>query len=184
MRRILTALLIVLPFLAMAADKQQFKSAVLTTDANGNLAYEKVVPASNNKAELYRKMRYWITANTSSSDLNTLFDDNNHEMIIVSPTLQLNDFKNNSVNTQKVSFKLILSFKDNKMRIQASNFNYFALVGNTLAPVSKPLQDIDFVLGYQNPVKRIGELFDQSFASFVATVEKVAAEPAPDLDNW
>jgi hypothetical protein len=152
-----------------------FESTVVPKNEQGHMVYEKVVEVNNvSKEELYKRVKAWVMDNVKTIDNNIQYDDKGSETIITTPTIALENLKNNHVVNQKVNFKLKILFKDNKMKITASSFIYYGedvqhRVFNT------PLEDLKITRIIPSPVKKIQELFDDTFGGFVADLSKSAA---------
>lgn len=147
--------------------KAKLEPTSLHLDESGKWTYEKVVEVPNtSKDVLYERMKKWVLTNVKSVDKNTLTDDPNHETLITNVTISLDKifFWNAEIN-----FKLILEFKENKLRITASSFTYYgesftAGVQNVNAPLEEYASD-------KVTVKKIDKHIDERFPAFMTSVE-------------
>ncbi len=175
-------LLLAFSFFCMtAAFADGFESKIVPKDAQGHLAYEKVVAVSNAKKEdLYAKVKAWVVENVKTVDNNILFDDKNFETIITTPTIALENLKNSHVVNQKVNFKLKIQFKDGKMKVTATSFIYYG-EDVQYRVFNMPLEDLKITRIIPNPVKKIEDLFDESFQGFMTALEKSTTAGS---SNW
>ncbi len=105
---------------------------------NGVYSYEKIMDIpTTDKKELYSRVKKWVIGTLKTSKEHIFFDDENNNSITVTTGLHLKD---NGFTNQSVEFKMIISFKDNKVRIEASEFRYYGFDG--FAPQQKPLNDL------------------------------------------
>ena len=183
MTRILSTVLILLAALR-PAFATEFNSTVLKPGEDGHLAFEKIVVADGiGKDQLYTRMKSWVKEHVKTEDNNIEFDDAGKELIVTTPTLALKDLKMKHVTNQHVNFKLKLQFKEGRMRILASSFQYFGIDINRNIH-TEPLEDVSFKRIMPNPLKQIGPIFDETFSAFVAAVEKAALQPEAKDSEW
>lgn len=183
MTRILSTLLILLAALR-PAFATEFTSTVLKPGEDGRLAFEKVVEVNGaGKDQLYTRMKAWVKENVKTEDNNIEFDDAGKELIVTTPTLALKDLKMKHVTNQHVNFKLKLQFKEGRMRILASSFQYFGIDINRNIH-TEPLEDVSFKRIMPNPLKQIGPIFDETFSAFVAAIEKAAVQSEARTSDW
>lgn len=183
MTRILSTLLLLLG-LIQPAFAREFNSTVLATGEDGYLTYEKIVQAEGlSKDVLYARMKAWVRDNIKTADNNIEFDDVGKELIVTTPTLSLKDLKMKHVTNQKVNFKLKLQFKDGRMRVTASSFQYFGIDINQNIH-TEPLEDLSFKRIMPNPLKQIVPIFDETFSAFISSIEKAALQADSKDKDW
>lgn len=183
MTRILSTLLVLLGLIRPALATE-FSSTLLKPGEDGRLSYEKVVEINGaGKDQLYARMKAWVKSNVKTEDNNIEFDDAGKELIVTTPTLALRDLKMKHVTNQKVNFKLKLQFKEGRMRIVTSSFQYFGIDINQNIH-TEPLEDLSFKRIMPNPLKQIGPIFDETFSAFIAGIEKAAQQPETKDKDW
>jgi hypothetical protein len=159
------------------------KSDVLSKDATGHWQYEKVIEVPNSTKEvLYKKMKDWVISNIKSVDVNSSYDDKNFEEIVTTPTLAIEDTKNKLVRNQSINFKFRILFKDNKMKIEATNFNYFGIDMNSTIHTD-PLENVVFKRIIPDPAPRVQEKLDAVLNAFITAAE-TAAKSEKKSNDW
>ncbi|XZF14380.1 DUF4468 domain-containing protein [Chitinophagaceae bacterium MMS25-I14] len=87
--------------------------------------YEKVWEVPNTvKAEIFNRAKRWISHPVQASVRDLDMDETDNNSIIAVVTLELKDIY--GIKDQKVKFKMAFAFKDNKLRLQVSDFLYTA----------------------------------------------------------
>ena len=156
----------------------EFNSTVLKKSEDGIWQYEKVIVSDNQSKEvLYKTIKDWVLQNVRTVDNNIIFDDINFEAIVTTPTIQLADIKRLCVN-QTVNFKLVIKFKDNRIRVSATGFNYHGVDGGRAYMV--PIQELHIKNMFPNPEKKVFENFDLAFSSFITLLEKATMNTKKD----
>ena len=166
---------------AFAVKFYRIEPAVLQKNTTGNYVYEKIVPIEGkNKDELYNSVKRWIQANVKTVDNNISFDDKNMESIVTTPTLALANSKKNWIIDQSINFKLVIDFKDNKIRISASSFIYYGLNDNAYPKkiFTGPIESFETGKSY---IEVITPNVDSALKAFFDGLEKSATTKK---DNW
>ena len=174
MKTALLYLSLVFVFLAptfyLSAQETPEPPVTLTRTSNG-FTYEKIIDLpSVTKDQAYARVKKWIVANLKTTDNNISFDDVEKNNIGTSTTMAL-DIK---YLTESVSFKISISFKENKMRVNASQFMLHH-PGLSPTPFNSKL---DFI-----PKKKVSELytkFDENFTAMISAITEAAIKD----DNW
>ncbi len=157
----------------------EFSSTVWTRTANG-WEFEKVVQAPDvAKADLYERAKLWVVTNVKSTDVNTLYDDKNQELIVTTPSLAIPNLKYNHFSDQALTFKLQLAFKDGKMKISASGLTYFG-ISNSRQVYNMPVETLEIKRFVPSPYKQISDHFDAAFSAFVSKLEEAATSSKKD----
>lgn len=152
-------------------------SAILQKNESGEYIYEKIVTIEKvSKDELYDRAKKWIIATLKTTQEALFFDDNHKESIVANTSVRLKDAY--SLTSQRVEFKLSVSFKDNKARMQATDFVYRGLYPGNL--YQKSLHDLK---PFSKRVKSsIYEDFDQQYINLVKDL--TTALEGGKGDNW
>ncbi len=165
---------------------QKTGSAVLTQTGteeqsakNGPYTYDKVelIP-DGTKDKMYANVKAWIPLNLKVSNDNIALDATNGTIAVNVP-LSLADI-DATLSRQQVSFKMVLSFKDGKMRVQANDFQYYGSDARGTI-YAKHFEDLrPFV---KNITRRIYEDFDKKFANLNQQIV-LAAKGQHTNDEW
>ncbi len=169
--KLITYVALLLCFISQSALAKMAKiePTVLKQNANGVWIYEKVLDVpSTSKIELYKRVKKHIQTTVQSSDNVMTFDDVNYESIITSPTLSLGELVWANIKAQQLNFKLTVEFKDNKLRIFATSFSYYAVI-STLHGGS--LEAFEWNKVY---IKAINEKVDPALTAFFGGIEEAA----------
>lgn len=156
-------------------------SAVLTHSNNNEehspFSYEQKVDApGTEKAVLYDRVKKWIIGNLKASQESLFFDDAEKGSITANTAIPLKD--NLRLSSQRVEFKLSISFKNDKMRIQATDFVYRSIYPGTI--YQKPFEDLHpFAKGLK---RSIYEEFDGKFNALIKALTATALDTKED--NW
>ena len=173
--RIFSFLILALCLFSQSAigKKLKIEPSVLKQSA-GVWIFEKVVDVPNTtKADLYKRLKKQIQSTVQSTDNVMTFDDVNYETIITSPSLSLGDMP--GASSQQLNFKLTLEFKDNKFRIFATSFNYYAISGGVLTGGSLETFEWDKV-----NVVRVNPKADKAITAFLDEIETSAKSSGKD----
>jgi hypothetical protein len=144
---------------------------------NGTYSYENVIDVTGTgKAALYDNAKKWIIANLKTPKESLFFDEDNKTSITANTAIRLKD--QFGVTNQLVDFKLTINFKDDKVRIIASDFVYHGLYPgnlfqksfNDLRPFSKKV------------MRTIYEEFDTQFEAM--TTGLINGIKNKQSDNW
>ena len=136
--------------------------------------FEKVYTADGvSKAELYQRMKDWVTTNLSSGDNNISFDDQGKDYINTTTRMPLE-----GLNSISVSFKVSLHFKDGKVKLECPSFTYIAIGEGRL--IETELGSIK----YGGANKRIYRSFDKTFSKFLESFDAGVHAAGKKGDNW
>jgi len=88
--------------------------------------YEKVWEAPNaTKEEIYKRVKKWLANPTGATASDIVTDEDNKEFVTAGIEITLgNDL--GGIKNQHITCKFRFSFKDGKVRLQATDFMYFA----------------------------------------------------------
>jgi Domain of unknown function (DUF4468) with TBP-like fold len=160
-------------------------SKVLTQTGNsqycysndGTYNYEGVMEVPNTtKKEIYSRVKQWIPQNLKTSGTDIFFDDEHNDRITFLTALLLKDV----ITNQSVEFKVSISFKDNKFKLEAHSFIFRGIETGTiwrkefhnLRPLSK------------RKMQLIYDDFDFKFVAMIKSICAAAMNSAPAADNW
>lgn len=139
---------------------------------DGKYYYDTVLNVGTiSKQALYKKMKDWTMTNIKTIDNNISFDDNTFETIITTPTINMENLPHNWRVSQSINFKLKISFKENRMRIQANSFSYFGKAPNDTGLRGGAIETTEYNKAF---IKSINEKFDSTFLMFISQLSKVA----------
>jgi hypothetical protein len=131
--------------------------------------YEKIVDLpSVTKQQAYDRVKKWIVANLKTTDNNISFDDVDRNNIGTSAALILQS-KHNILTAR---FKISFSFKDNKLKINASQFTMSSQVATV------PFSEVLYI--GKKHTRETYEKFDEDFSAMINAI----VEAAKKDDNW
>ena len=175
----LLLLLLLAGFTSIAQDEKEPPVTLIKTEGSG-FTYEKVIDLpSVSKGEAYDRIKQWVASNLKTVDNNILFDDKDKNQIATSTNLLLGKVLSD-ITLNVVEFKISFSFKDNKMKISASQFMYSGHDerGNSAICEFDKIKGID----YGNKARRIiYEKFDEKFKALIDSAEAAAMKKD---DKW
>lgn len=159
------------------AKKVKPQLTTLQTNESGKFVYEKVIDVpGTSKQELYNKMKAWVLANIKTVDNNIVFDDNNFGSIVTTPTLGLKNVNGvYALRDQLLNFKLIISFKENKFRIEATSFHYKGYVTSDFH--NESLDDLEIPKMFE---RKVTLSIDGGISEFMNELESVSKKKDKD----
>jgi len=166
-------------FIAVAQEEKDPPVTLTKTETSG-FTFEKIIdlPAVS-KEQAYDRIKQWIITNLKTADNNIAFDDKEKNNISTATGLLLGKIPNAWL-TNAVEFKISFSFKDNKMKINASQFVFEGQVQDE----QNTTCEFDQIKGPLYPKgirKTIYKKFDEKFAALIASAEAAAAKKD---DKW
>src|ERR1700722_20020340 len=106
---------------AMAQDQKDPPVTLTKTDGSG-FTFEKIIDLPGvSKEQAYDRVKQWVLNNFKTIDNNTSIEDKGKDNINTSTTMIL-DKRKWWTDPPLVSFKISISFKENKIKINASQF--------------------------------------------------------------
>jgi len=155
-------------------DEKKELPVTLERRENKQVYFEKVYMVETaSKADLYQRVKEWVTTNLSSSDNNISFDDQDKDYINTTARMPLEGLSGISV-----SFKVSIHFKDGKVKLECPSFTYISMTEGRL--VESELGNIKF--GGAN--KRIYRSFDKTFEKFLQSFDNGIHYSQKKSDNW
>ncbi len=149
--KIRTVLLTGFFFFALLTDLQA-QAQIPKDSVNNVYSYQGVVKVdSATKQQLYFKAKAWILKTLKSTDNIVELDDKEFNSITASGTIIMNKIGGNgpfssSLDDAKLNFKVIVQFKEGKLKYAFENFTYSAsrlVQGKYKGAVSSALENLD-----------------------------------------
>ncbi len=161
----------------MAQEHKEPPVTLVRTEGSG-FTFEKIIDLPGvTKEQAYDRAKQWILNNFKTADNNTSFDDKGKDHINTSTAMML-DKRKWWTDPPYVSFKFSISFKDNKMKINAAQF-LISIDGLGYSNLNAaPFDDFKFA---KKDKTFIYESFDQKFSATVAALQEAASK---DKNNW
>jgi len=132
---------------------------------SGSFILDTVINVNDvSKSHLYKRAKNWVISTVRTSDQTVIFDDENNDEIRTDVTINID----NGVfaTPPKVNFKLAIYLKDNKYRIIANSFKYYAFSTST------GIYEAEFhkikVMGKKSTYK----MFDDEFTKFLNSLNE------------
>jgi hypothetical protein len=193
MKRILQLLLVVIVSLPLRSYAQntaesnkpiEIGSHILQQEGNdthsfknGPYSYQNVLDFPGlSKEILFEKTKGWAVKTLKTAP-ETIFFDENKNSISVNAGFLFPDMSN--TGKQIVEFKMILSFKENKIRIQLSDFEYHGYQQQTYNPIQMQFHKLK-PLGKKH-MQRLYDQFDEQLTSMQQSLIKAIKTTN---DNW
>ena len=148
-------------------DKNCFNNSVYT--------YEKVQSIDNLKKEdIYDKLKSWVISHYKMSNDNIIYDESNKESITYNLTFSTT-IKKKVYPIQDINFKVLISIKEGKIKIQAKDFEFYG-VDYSNKITAGPFNDLRPI--YRAFQKEVYEEFDQRFSKMIngLTIEAFEAK--------
>lgn len=145
---------------------------LIRTEGSG-FTFEKIIELPGiSKEQAFDRVKQWVLNNFKTIDNNTALDDKGKDNINTSTTMML-DKRKWWTDPPLVSFKISIAFKDNKMKINASQF-LISIDGLGYSNLyAAPFDNFKFA----NKDKTfIYESFDQKFSAAIAAMQEAASK--------
>ena len=144
----------------------QLESQILKLNENKNYYFDSVyVIKDQQKNEIYSRLKEFIIRNSKGQNVSNFFDDENKNTISANPNFVINSVYG------AIDFKLNISIKDGKYRIQATSF-----ILNYNSGASLPFGHYDGIYCPKKTQKKVLEEFEGLFQSYLNQMEKAAKE--------
>ena len=168
-------LLLLSGFTSLAQEEKQPPVTLTKTEGSG-FTYEKIIDLPGiSKEDAYARVKQWILANVKTVDNNISFDDKDKNSITTSAALLLEQ-KTNMFAVPFVEFKISIGFKENKMRITATQF----IIGENGQEL--PFESEHFFIGWPKKYKEsCYKSFDEKFPAMITAMTAAAMKKD---DKW